>query len=653
MASSFMGLYVQRDGLNMAQKALDITGSNISNTQTPGYTRQRLDIVSVKNNNRTLGYKNQVFLAGAGTEAPGVEQVRDDILDTKFRRHTTIQDDYNVKSAILGDIENAIDDIENSETGFAHSIESFKAAWQAFSSAGTDQTDIANVALNAAENVVNVLRNFDMRISSISDDTLTDLNTSVKRVNEILEQCAAINKDIKAGYVNNANFYDNGYGYQADTNYGPLEVKDQMNSLIDELSGYANISSTVEADGTYTISIAGKTAVKNDEYAKLTADKKLERVTETDENGNTIEHLMFDDMDPTDFSYSISDLKTNHKWKTARWETEGFTGDDLKYRQEINSKLEEGHFEEARKLEDDYIGDNSNGYRKESLFANDAVTHDAYGYVMTDKVTGGALKGLTDMYNGEGYYTSGALGKNGYAESGKGYYTVENNYNEKDPTVQQEYKDPNDPKVGNTYKGVPFYRDVINQLAKSVAEEFNKIYAGVKNEDGEEFKLFEFADGGVSIDYAKNIKTSEVWKDNPIRSVHPEYGKGTIFDGSDITDSKFDELSNEWVNKILGVFETKHSIGEESLQYKFEDYVSHYGNIIGSHLESNKNVAKSNEILLNSITDARDEVMKVSTDEEGIHMLTYQKWYNAMARMVTTLDSALDKLINNTGTVGL
>ena len=57
--------------------------------------------------------------------------------------------------------------------------------------------------------------------------------------------------------------------------------------------------------------------------------------------------------------------------------------------------------------------------------------------------------------------------------------------------------------------------------------------------------------------------------------------------------------------------------------------------------------------MYDSVQDARDEVMGVNSDEEGINMLNYQKWYNAMARMVTTMDSLLDKLINGTGTVGL
>ena len=41
-----------------------------------------------------------------------------------------------------------------------------------------------------------------------------------------------------------------------------------------------------------------------------------------------------------------------------------------------------------------------------------------------------------------------------------------------------------------------------------------------------------------------------------------------------------------------------------------------------------------------------------SLDEEGINLLHYQQSYSAAARLMTTLDEALDKLINGTGVVG-
>ena len=42
----------------------------------------------------------------------------------------------------------------------------------------------------------------------------------------------------------------------------------------------------------------------------------------------------------------------------------------------------------------------------------------------------------------------------------------------------------------------------------------------------------------------------------------------------------------------------------------------------------------------------------VDTDEETVDMISYQRAYEAAARVLTTLDEMLDTLINNTGRVG-
>ena len=48
MRPTFMGLETAKRGLMVNQKAIDIVGNNITNMQTKGYTRQRLDTVSVQ-----------------------------------------------------------------------------------------------------------------------------------------------------------------------------------------------------------------------------------------------------------------------------------------------------------------------------------------------------------------------------------------------------------------------------------------------------------------------------------------------------------------------------------------------------------------------------------------------------------------------------
>ena len=120
-----------------------------------------------------------------------------------------------------------------------------------------------------------------------------------------------------------------------------------------------------------------------------------------------------------------------------------------------------------------------------------------------------------------------------------------------------------------------------------------------------------------------------------------------------------DELNNDYIHKCLAIFENvsleygdDETGKKDPLKMTLEKFVSHISDNLGTQIEGNAKILKTTDIMLESVSDARDEVMGVSVNEEGINMLNYQKWYNAIARMVTTLDEALDKLINDMGVVG-
>jgi flagellar hook-associated protein 1 FlgK len=54
-----------------------------------------------------------------------------------------------------------------------------------------------------------------------------------------------------------------------------------------------------------------------------------------------------------------------------------------------------------------------------------------------------------------------------------------------------------------------------------------------------------------------------------------------------------------------------------------------------------------------SLDAQQQSVSGVSIDEETVNLLTFQRAYQASSRVLTTIDSMLDQLINHTGTVGL
>lgn len=561
MASSFMGLYVQREALVAAQKSLDITGNNISNITTEGYSRQRVDVCSVANTGYNLFYNTSTSLAGQGTDIVGVGQYRDSLVDEKVRNYTTLYNEYNVKDVVMRDVETALDNIESDTYGFAANLAKFKAALQGFSADEANRKEIANVAFRTAESVVQQIRYMNSRLDDISKQTLGDADLSVDRVNSILESMASLNKQITNSYVQMDYIEMTAGNYQVDNDYGPLELKDDMNSLIDELSKFGNVSFEERANGSFTVYFAGQVVVSNDQFAQVAMKK--------------------DNPAPFEMEFMV----------TAAGE---YIADEERFPGLMNA-------EQWRKMEE------RNGVSAEEL-----VRMDAGAVNITDKLTGGTLKGYLDVYNGDGCYA---------------------------------------PDDGNTFQGIEYYRDMLNSFTVTMVKAFNDIYKDFTDDEGNSLELFTYGDDFRTA--AAKASVTETWRDNPSLIAQPEQ----FINGRE---DEMDELNNDWIHKCLAIFqnsELTYNNGEDGrgdpLKMDLEKFVSHISDTLGTQIEGNKKILKTTDIMLDSVQDARDEIMGVSIDEEGINMLNYQKWYNAIARMVTTLDQALDKIINGMGVVGL
>ena len=84
----------------------------------------------------------------------------------------------------------------------------------------------------------------------------------------------------------------------------------------------------------------------------------------------------------------------------------------------------------------------------------------------------------------------------------------------------------------------------------------------------------------------------------------------------------------------------------------FADYMNHISTILANDSRGNQNTLKTNVTVLNGIQNSRDSVSGVSLDEEASNMMMYVSAYSAASRLMTTLDEALNTLINGTGLVG-
>ncbi len=84
----------------------------------------------------------------------------------------------------------------------------------------------------------------------------------------------------------------------------------------------------------------------------------------------------------------------------------------------------------------------------------------------------------------------------------------------------------------------------------------------------------------------------------------------------------------------------------------FNEFISNMNSTLGIDIKSTSTLLDNYVSVAKEIANAKDSISGVSLDDEGMNLLRYQKSYAAAARLMTTLDEALDTVINKMGVVG-
>lgn len=233
MSSSFSGYNIARQGIAVSRAMLEITGQNIANQNTVGYTRQRVDISSIG----SLSGNSQYVKAtddniGSGVSVDGFSQIRDDYLDVQYRRENALYGNNNAKTEVLNEIGYVYDDAVAKTLN--DQLSEMVTQLEALSHTPIDVVK-QDIVKNSAVSFAQLLNKCAGRIES-SKKALTDKvkDGSIVDVNNYLASIAELNKTIKSANIS---------GNKA------LELNDQRNTLIDKLSNYMNISvSTKQVD---------------------------------------------------------------------------------------------------------------------------------------------------------------------------------------------------------------------------------------------------------------------------------------------------------------------------------------------------------------------------------------------------------------------
>ena len=187
--------------------------------------------------------------------------------------------------------------------------------------------------------------------------------------------------------------------------------------------------------------------------------------------------------------------------------------------------------------------------------------------------------------------------------------------------------------------GIPYYERKLDEFAQTMANVFNSMVHEDDPDKPGPFKTLIQGDfnGKVS---AGSIRISDLWtKDSSyiIRKKNP--------DG---------DLDNEDILAMKAALEKDFEFGDGSDKFTgtFSEFITGYTNTLGTDKKTNDSRLKASLAIAESVESDRMGVSGVSLNEEGINMMTYNKAYSALGRLMTTMDEQLDMIINQMGLVG-
>lgn len=268
MRSTFLGLEVAKRTIQIAQKAQDVTNTNISNINTSGYSRQRVDLnsmyLSVTGQHSTPIAK--LTLGGQGVNAYGVSQVRDKYVDKRYREFTAYVSEYDVKSSVLSEIETIISDVD--DNGLVANMDDLRTALSKYAADAPTSKELASIVRNEAYSICQTLHSYNTQLNNLLNENLIDLEDSISEVNDIIEQIAFYNGVITGEYNITAadKIY---YGESVIGSYGPNELIDQRNALIDELSYYGDINVSENNDGSVKVTMGSSVIIDSTKYENV------------------------------------------------------------------------------------------------------------------------------------------------------------------------------------------------------------------------------------------------------------------------------------------------------------------------------------------------------------------------------------------------
>lgn len=232
-------------GVLANQQLLGTTSNNITNVNTDGYVRQDTRI-----------YTNAVDW-GIGSIV--TRRMYDKYVQREMFRDQGNVGFYDAYATGLSTVDNLL---SKEDTSIATSLNDFFSSMQ---SAVQNTTSVANrrELLTQLQNMVDRFESLNYNINNELTDINNKIGDTASTINSLVKSFYEVNRQIRGLVGSNSEQSDIG-----------LQLMDQRDQLVNQLSEYVDINVTTEKDGTYALYLGNGQLLANGEtYANLTVNK--------------------------------------------------------------------------------------------------------------------------------------------------------------------------------------------------------------------------------------------------------------------------------------------------------------------------------------------------------------------------------------------
>ena len=622
MGSTFSGIELGKRSIMAHTDAITTAGHNISNANTEGYSRQRVQLKEFDPLYRPdLERPERPGMIGQGIDVQSVERVRDEMLDNRITESQHSESYWETRSNYYTMIEQIYN--EPDDVSIRSNMDKFWQSWQELSVHPESQA-ARQAVVSRGDSLVDSITSKWENLMGVGNLLNSDIEATVRQVNDFANQIAAINGEI----VRSRAMGDN-----------PNDLLDRRDLLVDKLSKLANITTDRRDSDEFMVHLDGNILVQGNSARNFSLETVL------DNNG--YDKLVWSDTgDDAYVSGGKLGALIELRDSDIRSEIQSLNTMTMNFADLVNDVHRNA-----------YGANNVTGldfFTQRSFVENVNGNFDRDGDGQLDHSYIFRFTGTTKLNPQEQIGLEGVMTLSGPEGNVKVAYhptdTVEaviNRINDANGEVKA-YLDRNNNLVlkGTTAQAIENPDFVIRHVEDSGF--FLTGYSGILGASGE----------AGAYDYAQadavNALNGAQFAVSPVNNPagYIQINRAIKNDVLSVAAAFRDNSGN--INngdgraavEIAAIRNTKVMIGHErTLDDYFADSVTNVG-LKGEQAETNLN---SHTAMMNDLRNLRDSISGVNIDEELADIIKFQHGYNAAAKFVTVWDSLLDTVINRLG----